>query len=58
MFMHCPYVKYSVAYQMFEKMLKWHFCVVLDFNEFQILGFTLILLVDHVLIIGCVFYTL
>ena len=58
MFIHCPHVKYSDAYQVFDKMLKWHFCVVLDSNEFQILGFTIIDLVYHVLIIGCVFYTL
>ena len=58
MFMHCPHVKYSVAYQVFDKILKGHFLVVLDSNEFQILGFPMIELVFHVLIIGCVFYTL
>ena len=49
---------YSVAHQVFDKMLKWHFGVVLDSNEFHFLGFTFIELVYHVLIIGCVFYTL
>ena len=58
MFMHCPHVMYSDAYQVFDKMLIWHFCVVLGFTKFQILRFTLIELVYHVLIIGCVFYTL
>jgi len=58
MFMHCPHVIYFDAYQVFDKMLKWQFCVVLDSNDFQILGFTLIELVYHVLIIGWVFYTL
>ena len=55
MFMHCPRVSFIGAYQVFDKMLKWHFCVVLDSNEYQILGITMII---HVLIIGCVFYTL
>ena len=58
MFMRCPHVKYSVAYQVFDKMLKWHFLVVLDSNEFQILGFPMIELVFHVSIIGCMLYTL
>ena len=35
----------------------WHFLVVLDFDEYQILGITIIIYVYHVLIIGCVFYT-
>ena len=58
MFMHCPHVRCIGAYQVFEKMLKWHFGVVLDSNEFQTLRITMIRLVYHVLIIGCVFYTL
>ena len=55
--MHYPHVKYNVAYEMFDKILKWHFLVFLDSNEFQNLGFPMIKLVYHVLIIGCVFYT-
>ena len=43
---------------MFDKMPKWHFSVVLDSNDFQTLGITMIIHVYHVLIIGCVFYTL
>ena len=39
-------------------MFKWHFCIALDSNEFQFLGIPLIELGYHVLIIGCVFYTL
>ena len=39
-------------------MPKWHFLVVLDFDEYQILGITIIIYVYHVLIIGGVFYTL
>ena len=39
-------------------MPKWHFDVVFDFNEFQTLGITMIGLIYHALIIGCVFYTL
>ena len=39
-------------------MPKWHFGVVLDFDEYQTLGITMIMHVYHVLIIGCVFYTL
>ena len=58
MFIYYPHVKYSVAYQVFDIMLKWHFLVFLDSNEFQILGFPMIELVYHVLIIGFVFYTL
>ena len=34
------------------------FFVVLDSNEYQFLGITIIIHVYHVLIIGCVFYTL
>ena len=56
--MHCPRVSFIGAYQVFDKMPKWHFGVVLDSNEFQTLGITMIGLVYHVLIIGCVFYTL
>ena len=58
MFMHCPHVSFIGAYQVFDKMPKWHFGVVLDSNEFQTLGITIIGLVYHVLIMGCVFYTL
>jgi len=59
MFMHCPHVIYSVAHQVFDKMLKWHFGIILDSNEFQILEFTLIELVYRVWIIGlCVLHTL
>ena len=58
MFMHCLHVSFIGAYQVFDKMPKWHFGVVLDSNEFQTLGITMIGLVYHVLIIGCVFYTL
>ena len=43
---------------MFDKMPKWHFGVVLDFDKYQTLGITMIMHVYHVLIIGCVFYTL
>ena len=43
---------------MFDKMPKWHFGVILDSNEYQTLRITMIRLVYHVLIIGCVFYTL
>ena len=39
-------------------MLKWHFLIVLDSNEYQILGITKIIHAYHVLIIGGVFYTL
>ena len=39
-------------------MPKWHFVVVLDFDEYQTLGITIIIHVYHVLIIGGVFYTL
>ena len=58
MFMHCPHVSFIGAYQVFDKMFKWHFDVVLDSNEVQTLGITMIELVYHVLIVGCVFYTL
>ena len=34
------------------------FVVVLDSDEYQTLGITMIIHVYHVLIIGCVFYTL
>ena len=39
-------------------MPKWHFVVVLDSDEYQILEITIIIYVYHVLIIGGVFYTL
>ena len=39
-------------------MPKWHFLIVLDSDEYQILGITIIIHVYHVLIIGGVFYTL
>ena len=39
-------------------MPKWHFVVVLDSDENQTLGITIIIHVYHVLIIGVVFYTL
>ena len=39
-------------------MPKWDFGVVLDSNEYQTLGITMIIHVYYVLIIGCVFYTL
>ena len=39
-------------------MSKWHFLVVLDSDEYQILGITIIIHVYHVLIIVGVFYTL
>ena len=38
-------------------MPKWHFLVVLDFNEYQFLGIIMIMHVYNVLIIGCAFYT-
>ena len=43
---------------MFDQMPKWHFLIVLDSDEYQFLGITIIIHVYHVLIIGCVFYTL
>ena len=46
------------AYYVFDEMPKWHFGVVLDFDEYQTLGITMIMNVYHVLIISCVFYTL
>ena len=45
------------AYYVFDEMPKCYFVVVLDSNEYQTLGFTMILHVYHVLTIGCVFYT-
>ena len=45
------------AFQVFDKMPKWHFDVILDSNEYQTLGITMIGLVYHVWIINCVFYT-
>ena len=56
--MHCPHVSFIGVYQVLNKMLKWHFDVVLDSNEFQTLGITMIEHVYHVLIFGYVFYTL
>ena len=59
MFMHSLTYMCSVcALYVFDKMPKWHFVVVLDFNEYKILGITIIIHVYHVLIIGDVFYTL
>ena len=46
------------ALYVFDKMPKWHFVVVLDSDEYQIVGITIIIYVYHVLIIGGVFYTL
>ena len=46
------------ALYVFDKMPKWHFVVVLDSNEYQILGITIIIHVYHDLIIGGVFYAL
>ena len=46
------------AYEVFDKMPKWNFNVVLDSNEYQTLGITMIIHVYHILIIDCVFYTL
>ena len=43
---------------MFDKIPKWKFVVVLDSDEYQTLGITIIIHVYHVLIIGGVFYTL
>ena len=37
-------------------MPKWHFLAVLDSDEYQTLGITIIIHVYHVLIIGGVFY--
>ena len=39
-------------------MPKWHFAAVLDSDEYQIFGITIIIHVYHVLIIGGVLYTL
>ena len=39
-------------------MPKWHFLIVLDSDEYQFLGITMIMHVYHVLIIGYKFYTL
>ena len=39
-------------------MPKWNFLVVLDSDKYQFLGITMIMHIYHVLIIGCVFYTL
>ena len=58
MLMHCPHVKYSDVYQVFDKMPKWHFLIVLDSDMYQTLGIIMIMYVYYVLIIGCVFYTL
>ena len=46
------------AFYVFDKMPKWHFVVVLDSDEYQTLGITIIIHVYYVLIIGGVFYTL
>ena len=53
--MHCPLEFCSVACFVFDKMLKWHFCVGLDLTELHCLG---LLLIEHVLVNGYVFYTL
>ena len=45
------------ALYVFDKMSKWHFFVILDSDEYQTLGITIIIHVYHVLIIGGVFYT-
>ena len=58
MFMYCLHVSFIGVYQVFDKMPKWQFDIVLNSNEFQTLDITMIGLVYHVLIIGCVFYTL
>ena len=58
MFIHCPHVSFIGVYQVFDKMLKRHFGIVLDSNEFQTLEIIIIRLVYHILIICCVFYTL
>ena len=58
MFMHCLHVCCVGAYQVFDKMPKWHFGVVLDSSKYQTLGITMIIHVYHVFIISCVFYTL
>jgi len=36
----------------------WYFFTLLDFDEYKFLVITMIMQVYHVLIIGCVFYTL
>ena len=36
----------------------WYFFTLLDSNEYQFLGITIIIHVYHVFIFGCVFYTL
>ena len=46
------------ALQVFDKMPKWYFLVILDSNKYQFLGIIIIIHVYHVLIIGCMVYTL
>ena len=46
------------ALYVFDKMPIQHFVVVLDSDEYQIVGITIIIHVYHVLIVGGVFYTL
>ena len=58
MFMHSLHASCVGAHQVFDKMPKRHFGVVLDSNEYQTLWITMIIHVYHVLIIGFVFYTL
>ena len=58
MFMHCSHVSFISAYRVFDKMPKWHFGIVLDFNECQTLEITMIIHVYHVLVTSCVLYTL
>ena len=53
MFMHCLHVSCVCAYQVFNKMPKWHIGVILDSDEYQTLGITMIMHVYNVLIIGC-----
>ena len=43
MFVHYLHVSFVGAYQVFDKMLKWHFGVVLDSNEYQTLGITMVI---------------
>ena len=47
-----PLVICSVACFVFDKMLKWHFCVGLDSTKFHCLGLPLIDHVSHVLVNG------
>ena len=51
-------IRLSPIWFVFEKMLKWHFWVGMESIEFHCLGLLLIEHVWHVLVNGCVFYTL